>query len=66
MPANSGTTVHEQTASSEPAAIAAGYATHGRAVGPSQRVTLARGTSAVIAPAIAKAGSRHSSTCPAR
>lgn len=66
MPANSGTIVQEQTASSEPAAAAAGYETCSGAVRPSQRVMLALGISAAMAPAMKKAGTRHSSTWAAR
>ena len=58
--------VQEQTASSEPAAAAAGYDTWSGALRPSQRVMLALGISAAIAPAMKNAGSRHSSTCAAR
>ena len=66
IPANSGTIVQEHTASSEPAAAAAGYATAGEVLRPSQRVMAGFGISADIAPAMKKAGNRHSSTCAAR
>ncbi len=66
MPANSGTMVQEQTASSEPAAAAAGYDTWRGVVRPRKRVMLALGISAAMAPAMKKAGSRHSSTWAAR
>jgi hypothetical protein len=66
MPANKGTMVQEHTASSEPAAAAAGYDTCAGVLRPSQRVMLALGISAAIAPAMKNAGNRHKSTCAAR
>ncbi len=65
-PANSGTMVQEHTASSEPAAAAAGYEIWPGVPRPSQRVMLCLGISAAIAPAMKNAGTRHSSTCAAR
>ena len=52
MPANSGTIVHEHTASTEPANVAAGYETCFGALRPRNRVTDSLGISAVIAPAM--------------
>ena len=58
--------VHEHTASSEPAAAAAGYDTVLLELRPRKRVMVSLGISADIAPAMKKAGNKHSSTWAAR
>ena len=52
MPANSGTIVHEHTASSDPASAAAGYDTILGVPRPRKRVIAGLGIIAVIAPAM--------------
>ena len=66
MLAKSGMMVHEQTANTNPPKADAGYDIHLGASRPRYLVMASLGISAASAPAMKKAGSRHSSTWAAR